>query len=162
MMIYVIAGPPHASVLAASQCSAAAILLLTFSWILHRHGKAGDLESPASAQSGSDTAVDEELEVLNTAGEVESNIVADTESDAVKGVKSSGLILQQIRALLNKETDSTLMAGLEVGTWAFAANTLTVIGFQNTAASRGAFLIRLSAILTPIIASLAGDSCKSP
>lgn len=161
-MIGVIAGPPHASVLAASQCSAAAILLLTLGWILQRRGGAGDPESPVSTQPGSDAAVDEELENLNTAQEVESSIVAETESDAVKVVESSGLILQRIRALLNREADSTLMAGLEIGTWAFAANTLTVIGFQNTAASRGAFLIRLSAILTPIIASLAGECCRNP
>ena len=48
-------------------------------------------------------------------------------------------------------------AGVEIGLWAFLANACTVTGFQNTAASRGAFLIRLSAILTPLVASLAGQ-----
>ncbi len=45
------------------------------------------------------------------------------------------------------------------GCWAFLANAATVVGFQNTAAGRGAFLIRLSAIFTPMVASLAGSSC---
>jgi drug/metabolite transporter (DMT)-like permease len=63
-----------------------------------------------------------------------------------------------LKDALNSSTDRLLLAGAEVGAWGFLANAATVSGFQNTAASRGAFLIRLSAIMTPLIASLAGEA----
>ena len=63
-------------------------------------------------------------------------------------------------SLLGAQVSDTLSHLSQVGAWGFLANAATVSGFQNTAASRGAFLIRLSAIMTPLIASLAG-ACVS-
>lgn len=53
--------------------------------------------------------------------------------------------------------DSGQLAALELGCWMFVANAATVIGFQETSASRGAFLIRLTAVFTPFVALLAGQ-----
>lgn len=147
------AGPPHASVLAAVQCSVAAVLLLALSWLLQRGRRAEHAGSLHVTRVGGDPAADEEsLEPLAStttrggAGDVAGN------AHGMQG----GPVLRVIRHALSMETDSSWAAGLEVGVWAFAANTCTVVGFENTAASRGAFLIRLSAILTPMVASLAG------
>ena len=53
-------------------------------------------------------------------------------------------------------------AGFEVGFWAVIAQTLTVTGFANTTTSRGAFLVRLSAVFTPIVAATFGDKVAIP
>ena len=53
-------------------------------------------------------------------------------------------------------------AAFEIGFWAFAANCLTVIGFANTTTSRGAFLVRLSAVFTPVVAATVGDKVAVP
>lgn len=49
------------------------------------------------------------------------------------------------------------LAAAELGVWMFLANAATVIGFQETPATRGAFLIRLTAVFTPIVALVAGQ-----
>ena len=67
-----------------------------------------------------------------------------------------GLLLGILHGALPVFGPDVLSHALQVGAWGFLANAATVSGFQNTAASRGAFLIRLSAIMTPLIASLAG------
>ena len=53
-------------------------------------------------------------------------------------------------------------AAFEIGFWSFAANCLTVAGFANTATSRGAFLVRLSAVFTPVVAAAVGDKVAGP
>ena len=53
-------------------------------------------------------------------------------------------------------------AAFEIGFWSFAANCLTVTGFSNTTTSRGAFLVRLSAVFTPIVAATVGDKVAVP
>jgi len=53
-------------------------------------------------------------------------------------------------------------AGFEIGLWAFIANCSTITGFENTTTSRGTFLIRLSAMFTPIVAALAGEKFAIP
>ena len=53
--------------------------------------------------------------------------------------------------------DQGQLAAIELGCWMFCANAATVIGFQETSASRGAFLIRLTAVFTPFVALAAGQ-----
>lgn len=53
-------------------------------------------------------------------------------------------------------------AGFEVGLWAFVANCLTVTGFENTTTTRGTFLIRMSAMFTPIVAASVGEIITLP
>lgn len=59
------------------------------------------------------------------------------------------------------ETD-VRAAAFEIGFWAAAAQCLTVTGFANTTTSRGAFLVRLSAVFTPIVAATFGDKVAVP
>lgn len=51
---------------------------------------------------------------------------------------SDGPVMQY----LDNKFDNVWTAGLESGVWCFAANVATITGFQQTSASRGAFLIR--------------------
>lgn len=64
---------------------------------------------------------------------------------------------QPIQRLLNWAAPSIHVAALELGLLAAVANAITVVGFANAPATHGAFLFRLSAGLTPLLAFLAGD-----
>lgn len=86
-----------------------------------------------------------------------------TETPIASGAESEpSSIAWPFNLLLTATGDSVDAAGFEVGLWAFAANCLTVTGFQNTATSRGTFLIRLSAMFTPIIAAVLGEKVTLP
>ena len=75
-------------------------------------------------------------------------------------VKSSSVWL--VNRFLTVTGSSVAFAGFEIGLWAFIANCSTIIGFENTTTSRGTFLIRLSAMFTPIVAALAGERFPLP
>lgn len=49
-----------------------------------------------------------------------------------------------------------MIAGAELGMWAFLSNGLQILGLQYTTASRGAFLSQLQAVLVPVFACMAG------
>lgn len=64
---------------------------------------------------------------------------------------------QPLQRLLNWAAPSIQVAALELGALAAVANAITIVGFANSPATHGAFLFRLSAGLTPLLAVLAGD-----
>lgn len=72
------------------------------------------------------------------------------------------LFVRPVNSLLTATATNVSAAGFETGLWAFVANCLTVIGFENTTTSRGTFLIRLSAMFTPMIAAFLGESVSLP
>ena len=49
---------------------------------------------------------------------------------------------ETVTAKIDAKLDNVWKAGLELGVWTFIANVATICGFQQTPASRGAFLIR--------------------
>ena len=79
-------------------------------------------------------------------------------ASAADSASSSSLV-----SWFSRTTGSSVSAaGLEIGLWAFIANCSTIIGFENTTTSRGTFLIRLSAMFTPIVAAVSGESFPLP
>ncbi len=66
-----------------------------------------------------------------------------------------------LHSLLNWAPATMHMAAIELGILAAVANAITVFGFQHSPATHGAFLFRLSAGLTPMIAYLAGDTLRA-
>ncbi|KAK9867587.1 hypothetical protein WJX84_010689 [Apatococcus fuscideae] len=58
--------------------------------------------------------------------------------------------------ILNRPAGSQLEAGAELGLISAAANAATLLGFEDTLAARGAFLLRTSVMFTPILAAVAG------
>lgn len=71
-------------------------------------------------------------------------------------------ILHRVRAtaagVLNRPASSQLAAGAELGAISAAANAATLLGFEDTLAARGAFLLRTSVMFTPILAAVAGQT----
>lgn len=53
-------------------------------------------------------------------------------------------------------------AAFEIGFWAFLGNCLIVAGLADTTVSKGAFLARLSAVFTPLVAASLGDRVALP
>lgn len=51
----------------------------------------------------------------------------------------------------------TAVAATELGTWLFLATGIQTAGLQLTTATRAGFLIQATALITPLLASLAGD-----
>ncbi|KAL3132435.1 hypothetical protein ABBQ32_008992 [Trebouxia sp. C0010 RCD-2024] len=57
-----------------------------------------------------------------------------------------------------RSTNSKLwVAGVELGFWNFCGSTFQTLGLQYTSATRGAFLIQATSLLTPVMAALAGE-----
>ena len=67
--------------------------------------------------------------------------------------------LQRLGAIVGEDLR---LAGGELGVWAFLANAATVVGFNTTSVVRGAFLVRLSAMFTPLIAAAGGERFTLP
>ncbi len=63
-------------------------------------------------------------------------------------------VLQQV---LNFSAPTLLVGGLELGLWNFAASSTQALGLEFTTATRAAFLIQATALLTPLLASLSGE-----
>lgn len=173
-------GPPSPAVIAAIQSSAAAVVLtaaavvsawrtkMTASSVYQGHSSRPgisdstdrtSLECEPAERSAADCALATwSDEVIIEPSFEENRITDDSRAAAYSGNAGkdayTGLSLH---TMLNFRTPRLWLAGAEVGAWAFLANALTVIGFQYTAAGRGAFLIRLSAIFTPLVAVVAGE-----
>jgi drug/metabolite transporter (DMT)-like permease len=49
------------------------------------------------------------------------------------------------------------MAALELGLWNYLGTATQTVGLQLTGATRASFLVQLSVLLTPLLATLAGD-----
>ncbi|KAK9830070.1 hypothetical protein WJX72_009582 [[Myrmecia] bisecta] len=64
-------------------------------------------------------------------------------------------------ALAPRTRRTLLIGGLELGVWGFIANVAMVMGFEFTNATRGAFLLRLSSLFTPIIAVCFGETVSA-
>lgn len=67
-----------------------------------------------------------------------------------------------VNLFLTATASSVAFAGFELGLWAFIANCSTITGFEHTSTSRGTFLLRLSAMFTPIVAALVGERFPLP
>lgn len=127
---------PKPSIIAAVQTTGAALCLVLLDAASRRWSR-GDKETAAYVVSD---------------GQAENSCATVVPSSAV----------WPINLLLTATQSSVRAAGFEVGLWAFMANCLTVIGFENTTTSRGTFLIRLSAMFTPIIAAVGGEEVTLP
>ncbi|KAL3146210.1 hypothetical protein ABBQ32_002912 [Trebouxia sp. C0010 RCD-2024] len=95
---------------------------------------------------------------------------ADTHTQGQRGFATDGATpavdpsssAWPINIFLTATASSVTFAGFELGLWAFIANCSTITGFENTSTSRGTFLLRLSAMFTPIVASLVGERFPRP
>lgn len=81
--------------------------------------------------------------IQSLAGAILLSVVAflsprSTITESSSTVKADTSIMQ----VMDDKLDNVWKAGAEVGFWTFLANVATISGFQQTPASRGAFLIR--------------------
>ncbi len=72
---------------------------------------------------------------------------------------SSGLqgMRRAVAGILNRPASSQLAAGAELGAISAAANAATLLGFEDTLAARGSFLLRMSVMFTPVLGAIAGQ-----
>eukprot|EP00884_Botryococcus_braunii_P002767 jgi/Botrbrau1/12491/Bobra.0169s0038.1 len=70
-------------------------------------------------------------------------------------------VWRSVHRMMASTTDSSWVAGLEMGFWNFLATSSQALGLEHTTATRGAFLIQATALLTPVLATLAGESLGS-
>lgn len=95
--------------------------------------------------------------LLTPAAPLVENISIASRSNASNATQPSSWTIQQI---LTWNAPTMHIAAMELGALAAVANAITVVGFQHSPATHGAFLFRLSAGLTPVISVLAGDPIK--
>ena len=136
---------PTPSVVAAVQTTAAAICLVSL-----------DLASKRFQQRSTSS----DSNALSNEEEAQERTGAASASAAPAVEPSSSA--WPISLFLTATGSSVAFAGLEIGLWSFIANCSTITGFENTTTSRGTFLIRLSAMFTPIVAALAGERFPLP
>jgi len=136
---------PNPSVVAAVQTTAAAVCLVLLD-SASKHNKMRRSTTPSPAVSD-DTEAQEQTEAAAAAS-----------APAFEPSSSAW----PINLFLPATASSVAFAGFEIGLWAFIANCSTITGFENTTTSRGTFLIRLSAMFTPIVAALAGEKFALP
>ncbi|KAL4445384.1 hypothetical protein ABPG77_011209 [Micractinium sp. CCAP 211/92] len=74
------------------------------------------------------------------------------EAGAEPAVSSGGWM-----GALTSRFSFTAIAATELGTWLFLATSIQTLGLQLTTATRAGFLIQATALLTPLLASFAGD-----
>ena len=135
---------PTPSVVAAVQTTAAALCLLLLDLgrkQVQRNSKMSSQMHAAAVQADDDYA----------AAEAAAAPVVEPASSA-----------WPVNIFLTATASSVAFAGFELGLWAFIANCSTIIGFEHTATSRGTFLLRLSAMFTPLVAALAGERFPLP
>ncbi|KAK9824226.1 hypothetical protein WJX72_008663 [[Myrmecia] bisecta] len=65
--------------------------------------------------------------------------------------------LAPLRNWMQSSSDSIVIAGLEMGLWNFGAAVFQAVGLEHTTATRSAFLIQATALLTPLLATLGGE-----
>ena len=178
--LYALEGPPSPAALGTLQAT------MAFLWLSILNRFAGHLpwaqgpsndhpallnnESPpghSSSSSHSDNnAFDDAGAARHPAGEAgaESHILlqhlqSEHPEEAAQG---AGLVLHRMKTaaaiILNRPSSSQLAAGAELGAISAAANAATLLGFEDTLAARGAFLLRTSVIFTPILAAVAGQT----
>jgi len=135
---------PTPSVVAAVQTTAAAVCLVLLDSASRQSRRS---TTPSSAVSSDDTEAQDQTEAAAAAS-----------APAVEPSSSAW----PINLFLTATASSVAFAGFEIGLWAFIANCSTITGFENTTTSRGTFLIRLSAMFTPIVAALAGEKFALP
>ncbi|DBA82131.1 TPA: hypothetical protein ACH3X1_007121 [Trebouxia sp. C0004] len=134
---------PTPSVIAAVQTTAAAICLVVLD-SASKQSRRSTIPSPAVPD--------------HTEAREQTEAVAAASAPAVESSSSAW----PINLFLTATASSVAFAGCEIGLWAFIANCSTITGFENTTTSRGTFLIRLSAMFTPILAALAGERFPIP
>ena len=135
---------PTPSVVAAVQTTAAAVCLV--------------LLDSASKQSRRSTTASPAVSSNVAEAQDQMEAAAAASAPAVEPSSSAW----PINLFLTATASSVAFAGFEIGLWAFIANCSTITGFENTTTSRGTFLIRLSAMFTPIVAALAGEKFALP
>ena len=136
---------PTPSVIAAVQTTAAALCLALLDLASQRFQQSSDSPSPTAAEA--DTEADD--------ANMSSALAA---APAVEPLSSAW----PVSLFLTATASSVSFAGFELGLWAFIANCSTITGFEHTATSRGTFLLRLSAMFTPIVAASVGDRFPLP
>ncbi len=135
---------PTPSVVAAVQTTAAALCLVLIDFISKQSRQQN---SPAITATTDDSTAQHDPEAA-----------AEAAAPAVEPSSSAW----PVNLFLTATACSVAFAGFEIGLWAFIANCSTITGFENTTTSRGTFLIRLSAMFTPVVASLAGERFPLP
>ncbi|KAK9854214.1 hypothetical protein WJX84_007270 [Apatococcus fuscideae] len=87
---------------------------------------------------------------------------ADGEEMSAQGQSGDKLDASQplafARRLLNTTSGSFWIMGAELGFWNFAATVAQAEGLEFTSATRGSFLMSVTALLTPALAILAGEA----
>ncbi|KAL3156670.1 hypothetical protein ABBQ38_000951 [Trebouxia sp. C0009 RCD-2024] len=68
-----------------------------------------------------------------------------------------GTALSWLTNALQSTSSKLWIAGAELGFWNFCGSTFQALGLQYTSATRGAFLIQATSLLTPVMAALAGE-----
>ena len=135
---------PTPSVIAAVQTTAAALCLALLDFGSKRFQQTSDSTSPTAA-------ADAEADAVTTSA-------VQAAAPAVEPSSSAW----PVNLFLTATASSVAFAGFEIGLWAFIANCSTITGFEHTATSRGTFLLRLSAMFTPIVAAAAGERFPLP
>ena len=135
---------PTPSVIAAVQTTAAALCLALLDFGSKRLQQSGDSTLPIAA-------ADTEADAATTSA-------AQAAAPAVEPSSSAW----PVNLFLTATASNVAFAGFELGLWAFIANCSTITGFEHTATSRGTFLLRLSAMFTPIVAAAVGERFPLP
>ncbi|GMH32627.1 hypothetical protein BSKO_00461 [Bryopsis sp. KO-2023] len=125
--LYSLPGPPSPAVLTAVRSIIGAGVLLAGSKLFKRNSPDGEGDYSNSS---------------------ESNWWSTSGAEAPQG---------SLRSLLTWSSGSLIISGLELGLWNFLASAAQTVGLEFTTATRTAFLIQSTALLTPVIATLAGD-----
>ena len=130
---------PTPSVIAAVQTTAAALclVLLDFGSKQLRRNSSSESHTSASGSHADDATAS----------------ASEAAAPAIEPSSSAW----PVNLFLTATASSVAFAGFELGLWAFIANCSTITGFEHTATSRGTFLLRLSAMFTPIVAALVGE-----
>ena len=122
-------------------------------------------ESPANLEDvpQSGNGIQNELQQAHHEDEEELGLLQPNEQEdsADTSASESKSLLHFMRdavaGILNRPASSQLAAGAELGAISAAANAATLIGFEDTLAARGSFLLRTSVMFTPILAALGGQ-----
>ncbi|DBA68317.1 TPA: hypothetical protein ACH3X2_013632 [Trebouxia sp. C0005] len=112
----------------------------------------------ASKQSRRSTTAGPALSCDDTEAQDQTEAASAASAPAVEPSSSAW----PVNLFLTATASSVAFAGFEIGVWAFIANCSTITGFENTTTTRGTFLIRLSAMFTPIVAAVAGERFALP
>ncbi|KAL0024507.1 hypothetical protein WJX77_010938 [Trebouxia sp. C0004] len=138
--IYSCSGPPTPAALTAVRTVIQAFVLLVSDVIVRRQ----QYGSPAKAKTRRPIG-----------GLASSSPTFSRRQEALPS--SSNNILNTISSALHSTSSKLWIAGAELGFWNFCGSTFQALGLQYTTATRGAFLIQATSLLTPVMATLAGE-----